>query len=76
LGGLKSKHYNEKKAWNMNPGLAFVGSFHLPRATIRSKNPVAVKVNITIIDQYERQHKLLPTDYIYRKKENYWELIP
>ena len=76
LGGLASKHYCEKKAWNMNPGLAYVGGFNLPEKTAKSKEHVAVTVNITIIDQYERPHRLLPTDYIYRKAEDYWELIP
>ncbi len=76
LVGLKSKHYNEDKAWNMNPGLAYIGSFNLPEETANHNKRIALKVNITIIDQYERHHKLLPTDYIYRKEGNYWELIP
>lgn len=73
---LESSHYNGTKAWNMNPGLAFVGSFSLAEEYSKTSKQVGIKVDITIIDQYERQHRLLSTDYVYRKQSNFWELIP
>ena len=76
LKKINSGHYNGKKPWNMNPSIAYIGSFALPKNTAKSNELVSVIANIKIIDQYERQHALLPTEYYYRRAENYWELIP
>jgi hypothetical protein len=76
LGGLKSKHYSGKKPWNMNPDLGYIGGFNLPEETIKSKKRISIEVNIKIIDQHERKHVLLPTVYYYRRKSDFWELIP
>ena len=77
LGLVKSKYYNGEVKWNINPRTLFFGGFDIPQEyenKEKNKN-LKIEIRVTIIDQYEREHKLLPQCWSYRKG-SYWGLEP
>jgi hypothetical protein len=73
---LPSEHYSGKKLWNLNPRFMFSGHFEMPRDLIPDGKPLELRVKLSIIDQYEREHFYLPTGFIYVPQGNYWYAEP
>jgi hypothetical protein len=68
--------YAGENLWNLNPQLAVHGHFTAPTEVEMSNDELEVKVEITIIDQYERAHRLLPVGYVYIRENNSWYFDP
>ncbi|MCZ7673803.1 MAG: HNH endonuclease [Chloroflexi bacterium] len=73
---LPSDLYSGKKLWNLNPRLMFSGHFEMPRELIPKDRPLELRVVVSIIDQYEREHPQLPTGFVYVADKNYWYAEP
>ena len=75
-----SRHYNGAYLWNLNPRFGVNGHFPLPGKVHRSftvkKENVRARIDVTVIDIYERHHKLLPVGYVLTPSENDWYLEP
>jgi len=70
-------HYYGEEFWNLNPRMGFQGHFSAPNDVLQKNSErFEIKVNITIVDQYERYHKLLPVDWVYEGDGNYWWANP
>ncbi|MGA1824391.1 MAG: HNH endonuclease [bacterium] len=69
-------HYSGENLWNLNPGFTHAGHFHLNGVENPENGKLLINVNLSIIDQYEREHKWLPVGYIYKSKENSWFFNP
>lgn len=67
-------HYDGSKLWRLNPRFSVFGHFPLPEST--TENTVRLEVRVTIIDQYEREHLLLPLGYVYVPESNSWYVEP
>ena len=77
LGMLEEKgYYSGKKPWNMNPRLGARAHFKVPQEAVDSTERLEVKVTVTTIDRYERQHQLLPIAWVYMRDHNLWYLEP
>jgi hypothetical protein len=60
-----SRHYSGVYLWNLNPRQGVNGHFYIPKGIPhRSAEPLRARVDLTLIDIYEREHRLLPTGYI------------
>ncbi|MDH5450732.1 MAG: HNH endonuclease [Candidatus Bathyarchaeota archaeon] len=79
LGMLKA-HYNGSKKWNLNPLQKFYGhTSSLPKKAVeavKDKGRLQIDVRVTIIDRYEREHRLLPVGYVYMPDKNSWFAEP
>lgn len=71
-----SDHYSGKKLWNLNPRLSYSGHFDLPRELIPKSERLELRVTLSVIDQYEREHNLLPVGFVYVPDGNYWYSEP
>jgi len=75
-----SRHYNGAYLWNLNPRFGVNGHFPLPGKVHRSftakKKNIRARIDVTVIDIYERHHKLLPVGYVLTPSENDWYLQP
>ena len=75
-----SRHYNGAYLWNLNPRFGVNGHFPLPGKVHRSftakKKNIRARIDVTVIDIYERHHKLLPVGYVLTPSENDWYLEP
>jgi hypothetical protein len=69
-------HYSGKKTWNLNPGHGVNGHFWLPKKVLNTQKQIEVKVTVTIIDRYDREHQLLPVGWVYMRKYNGWYFNP
>lgn len=68
--------YNGKTWWNLNPQEAFNGWFPMNPIVMKSDEDVEVRINLKIMDIYERIHDLLPVGYVYMRNGNSWFLEP
>lgn len=60
-------HYDGRHLWNLNPRRRVHGHFQVPREVLNTpEEPLRARVDITLIDIYEYEHKLLPGGYIHR----------
>jgi len=69
-------YYSGKTEWNVNPRTIVFGHFIIPTECVKSAEDLKVEVQITIIDQYEREHRYLPQCWSYVRNDNYWFLEP
>jgi hypothetical protein len=78
LGLLKSGsgYYSGETLWTLNPRTTIFGWFSVPKECGDSSETLRIEVRVTIIDQYNREHKLLPVSYAYVRKDNSWFLEP
>jgi len=76
LGAPKEGHFSGKQPWRLNPGITHVGVIKIPDMAAKSEKKLHVEINATIIDQYERKHKLLPIGWDYNREKGYWALVP
>jgi len=76
--GTNNGHYNGKYIWNLNPGFGVSGHFDLPKeALLNKREPVRARIEVTVIDVYERQHRLLPIGYVKKlDSQDEWYLEP
>ena len=72
LGG----HYSGEKLWNLNPRFTISAYFNIPKSGQEYKKQLKVRIAVSIIDQYEREHYHLPIEYVYVADGNYWYLEP
>ena len=69
-------HYAGKKSWNLNPSMAYLnGNFKITEA-IGNTDRFEIKVFVTIIDEYKRDHRLLPVSWVYERNGNFWFANP
>ena len=76
LGIPKTGHYSGKQLWSMNPRFGVRGHFSVPDESVKSTERLEIKVKVTVIDQYEREHQLLPIGWVYMRDKNSWYLEP
>ena len=80
LGPPDREYYAGNKYWRLNPRRKHHGHFKIPKRAEKSKKRLEVEVDVTIIDQYEKEHKLLPVGFVYVRKEDdkedYWYFEP
>jgi hypothetical protein len=69
-------HYYGEKLWHLNPRFMISGHFNISDDILQKVNPLKLRVSVSIIDQYEREHHHLPIHYIYVSDGNYWYLEP
>ena len=75
LGMLKG-HYGGKKLWNLNPRFTIFGHVNIPKRAAESDERLEIDVTVTIIDEYEREHRLLPMGWVYMRDNNSWFIEP
>lgn len=68
--------YSGKKLWNLNPRQAFWGHFEMPHDLIPHDGRLELRVTLSIIDQYAREHALLPTGFVWAPEGKYWYAEP
>ena len=66
--------YTGDKKWNLNPGFAISGHFRLPN--VDGKGDLTLRLLVTVIDAYEREHENLPVGYRYDPNRKLWILEP
>lgn len=75
-----SGYYNGKAIWNMNPYTIFYGGFGMNKELAKkgSAEGLMIETRITVIDQFEREHKFLPQCWRYVKhgESEFWNLEP
>jgi hypothetical protein len=76
LGLPEPDLYSGKKIWNRNPRFGVHGHFTVPVEKIDDGQQLEIRVTVTVIDQYEREHQLLPVGWIYMPRINSWYLEP
>ena len=75
LGMLKG-HYGGEKLWNLNPRFTIFGHVNIPKQAAESDERLEIDVTVTIIDEYEREHRLLPMGWVYMRDSNSWFIEP
>lgn len=60
-------HYNGDTLVNLNPQHGFRGFVRLPAASAGYRRRLLVRVGITIVDPYGREHRLLPFGYVHMR---------
>jgi len=68
-------YYSGQKLWNLNPRSGVSGHFPLPDG-IGDDVRIEVKIDLSIIDAYNREHRNLPVGYVYLRDGNDWYLEP
>jgi hypothetical protein len=59
-------HYDGKFLWNLNPRSGVVGHFDVPESVLQNgTDPLKARVDLTVIDLYDREHTLLPGGYVH-----------
>lgn len=78
LGVPASGHYDGSYFWNLNPGFVVDGGhFSVQNFNASSNDNLRAKIEITLLDIYERSHVLLPVGFILNSGlGNDWYLEP
>jgi hypothetical protein len=90
LFGTPIRHYSGGHPWVCNPGLTAVGWFDLGDSNKLEKRPqyrgidpdkaigrdLRLRVHLTIIDVFEREHERIPVEWYYDWKQNSWIYDP
>lgn len=74
--GVLPDQYNGNYVWNLNPRYRFYGHINLPNATVENTQRLELDTTITMIDIYQREHKLLPMAHVYDRIGNTWFAEP
>ena len=72
----RQEPYAGKQRWNMNPGQVYFCHFSIPKDTKSPDTELSMVFDITVIDQYEREHKLLPYAWKYKWETDHWVSVP
>jgi len=71
-----SGHYSGKVLWNLNPSFGVNGHFAVPEA-LSGSDPLRARVDVTLVDIYGREHRLLPVGWVLDlKRRDDWYLEP
>jgi len=65
-----SSQYSGKTYWNLNPRFGVNGHFDIASFQLNKDKPLRARIDVTLVDIYERAHKLLPIGYIHNLREN------
>jgi len=74
--GVLPDQYDGNHVWNLNPGYRFYGHTNLPKETVESTKRLELDTTITIVDPYQREHKLLPMAHVYDRRGQSWFAEP
>lgn len=69
-------HYDGNHLWNLNPGFGVHGHFTATDYQAASADPLRARVDVTIVDIYERPHPLLAVGYKIDPASREWYLEP
>jgi hypothetical protein len=77
-GLISSVQYNGNALWNLNPGFAVSGHFAIPTDAVNElpQNAIRARIDVTVVDIYERHHKLLSVGYVLTGLNADWYLEP
>jgi hypothetical protein len=73
---FSSDYYSGRALWNLNPGFQFSGHFNLNDEIEPSDARIELRVTLTVIDQYGREHALLPVSFVWAEDGEYWYAEP
>jgi hypothetical protein len=73
---IKAGYYSGKKEWNLRPSHKIRGHFALPPKYAGNSPDIVCRIDVIIIDQYEREHEQLPVHYRYSHERDDWVLEP
>lgn len=76
LGQIGGDLYSGRSRWNLNPRFGIAGHFEVPREAVESNDRLELQVSVSVIDQYERQHDLLPVSWVYMPSKSAWFAHP
>jgi hypothetical protein len=75
-----SGYYNGTVKWNINPRILFWGGFGIPQNYFEraQREELKIEVRVTVIDQFEREHRLLPQCWRWATDQTppFWNLEP
>lgn len=72
-----SSQYSGKALWNLNPGFGVNGHFDISSFQFNHQEPLRARVDVSLVDIYERAHKLLPIGFVHNLgPDNDWYLEP
>jgi hypothetical protein len=69
-------HYSGKELWNLNPQSTVRGHFPLPKNLENLDEKLEAKVDVTVVDIYDREHHNLPVSWVYMPTEGAWYFEP
>ena len=69
-------HYSGRKLWHMNPRHSIWGHFEFPQRLVSDEDRIELRITASIIDQYGREHYLLPVGWVYMPGKNAWYAEP
>lgn len=73
---IHSDYYNGERPWNLNPRFTISGHFDFPEILLNEDAQNRLHVQVSLIDQYEREHPHLPVEYAYKDDIQDWFLEP
>jgi HNH endonuclease len=73
---LPAGYYTGETVWHLNPRFTVSGHFEIPASYPRLGESFTLIIQVSIIDQYEREHQHLPVGYTYVPNGSYWFLEP
>lgn len=75
--GKVGELYDGSRPWNLNPQVSIWTQFNLePNITPPQGNPIELRITLTVIDTFEREHELLPTTFVKEPANAFWWLSP
>ena len=73
---LESAYYSGKKLWHFNARHSFRGHFSFPQDLVSEGDRIELRITLSVIDQYAREHSLLPVGWVYTPDKNAWYAEP
>lgn len=73
---VSNRLYDGTTAWNLNPRHGIRGWFSVPDDAVQSAATLEIVVAVTVIDQYQRPHALLPVSWVLIRDQNAWFAHP
>ena len=73
---LPRGYYTGETLWHLNPRFSINGHFEIPATYPRIHESFTLILQVSMIDQYEREHQHLPVGYTYVPDKNSWFLEP
>jgi hypothetical protein len=73
---IPSEFYSGERLWYLNPRHTFSGHFTVPEQLIPEDGKLELRVTMSVIDQYGREHSYLPEGYVYVRERNSWYAEP
>ena len=76
LDAQLSDLYQGRDLWNLNPGQAVMGHFHLPITPESDPFRFRVEIHWSIVDVVEREHEMLPFSFVWSDSARDWWYDP